>query len=210
MMSRMISQRLRELRVQKNLSMQQVASELGVTRASVSKWELGLATPELGRLDRIAKLYEVSVGFILGDPHVSSACAYPVVKVDKVTKTSCTSGAAEYIETYPSTRNLTGHAFFVRVDSDIFTRAGLSTVPAGSLVLVDTSRAPLTGDVVFINSAKGQGLFATFNVIGGKDFYRPLTPEYEMLVKGKVEVVGVAIEAIAVTELIGIGHSLKS
>ena len=47
----MLSQRLRQLRKDKSLTLQQVADRLGVTRASVSKWETGQSHPDFKRLD---------------------------------------------------------------------------------------------------------------------------------------------------------------
>ncbi len=44
------SEKLIDLRRREGWSHEQLAEELGVTRQSVSKWEMGTAMPELGKL----------------------------------------------------------------------------------------------------------------------------------------------------------------
>ena len=48
-------ERLITLRKQQGLSQQQLGYELGVTRQTVSKWELGVTTPEMDKLNRLPK-----------------------------------------------------------------------------------------------------------------------------------------------------------
>ncbi len=64
----MLSQRLRQLRKERSLTLQEVADHLGVTRASASKWETGLSHPSFKRLDALAKLYGVSTPELLSSP----------------------------------------------------------------------------------------------------------------------------------------------
>lgn len=56
-----LSDRLLELRKKKNLSQEEVADILGVSRQTISKWETGLSTPEFDKIEPLAKLFEVSV-----------------------------------------------------------------------------------------------------------------------------------------------------
>ena len=205
--ARMISQRLRELRLKNNLSMQEVAVELGVTRASVSKWEIGLTQPELARLERLAGLYGTSVGFILGESSGADVFSYPVVSEAEVTKLSSTSSTQ--LEFFPSTRRLEGVGFFVQVDNDVFVRAGLAEIVQGSKVLIDCDRAPKSGDICYLSVAKGHHLFAIHNLVAGRSFYNALTPEYTDLLKGKLKVIGVAIEAVTVTALTNVANRIR-
>ena len=62
----MLSQLLRQLRLRKGLTLEQVAAQLGVTRASVSKWEVGHSRPDHRRIEAIAALYQVSASYLLG------------------------------------------------------------------------------------------------------------------------------------------------
>lgn len=58
--------RIRELRKARNLSQEQLAEAMGVSAASVSKWETGQSLPELSTLVALADFFEVSVDALLG------------------------------------------------------------------------------------------------------------------------------------------------
>lgn len=54
------------LRKERSLTQEQLAEALGVTFAAVSKWERGVATPELGMVAEIADFFEVSIDALIG------------------------------------------------------------------------------------------------------------------------------------------------
>lgn len=53
--------RLQALRRQANLSQQELAERLHVSRQSISKWELGTAKPDLDNMIRLSELFGVSL-----------------------------------------------------------------------------------------------------------------------------------------------------
>ena len=55
------------LRKQKGLSQEQLGDQIGVTRQTVSKWELGETTPEMDKLIQLSKLFEVSIDELVGN-----------------------------------------------------------------------------------------------------------------------------------------------
>jgi transcriptional regulator with XRE-family HTH domain len=55
-----LGERLTELRKKKNLSQEEVAEKLNVTRQTVSKWELDQSTPGFDNIVPICKLYNIS------------------------------------------------------------------------------------------------------------------------------------------------------
>ena len=55
--------RLQALRRQANLSQQELAERLHVSRQSISKWELGTAKPDLDNMIRLSELFGVSMLF---------------------------------------------------------------------------------------------------------------------------------------------------
>ena len=61
-----ISNNIRELRKEHAMMQEQLAEALGVSIAAVSKWERGVATPELNYIIEMADLFETSVDAILG------------------------------------------------------------------------------------------------------------------------------------------------
>lgn len=72
--------RVRELRRRAGLGQKEIASIIGVSRPTVSEWETGRKTPTGDRLKRLAELFDVSTGVVLGYEEVPNPV--PVVFVD--------------------------------------------------------------------------------------------------------------------------------
>ena len=62
-----IDQKIVQLRVSKNISQEQLAEILGVSRQSVSKWEIGQTLPQIDKVVRIAEFFNVSIDELLRD-----------------------------------------------------------------------------------------------------------------------------------------------
>lgn len=62
----MLNENIKNLRKQKGLSQEELASRLNVVRQTVSKWERGLSVPDADMLEKIAQVLEVSIGDLLG------------------------------------------------------------------------------------------------------------------------------------------------
>lgn len=58
--------RLRNLRIEKNLTGEQLANAIGVKKTTISTWENGKAFPEIGTLIKLANYFDVSIDYILG------------------------------------------------------------------------------------------------------------------------------------------------
>lgn len=64
--------RLCELRKAHNLSQEELASKLGVSRQAVSKWERSESSPDTDNLIQLASLYNISLDELLnGDEAIS-------------------------------------------------------------------------------------------------------------------------------------------
>lgn len=66
-----LSNNLTILRKRKGYSQEELAYQLGVSRQSVSKWELGQSEPELDRIIKIADFFEVTVDELVRDEEVT-------------------------------------------------------------------------------------------------------------------------------------------
>ena len=62
-----LGERIYKLRNERNLTQEQLAEKLGVTRQSISKWEGDLVKPEIEKLKAMAKLFEVSLDDLISD-----------------------------------------------------------------------------------------------------------------------------------------------
>jgi len=65
-----LNQTISKLREQSNLSQEQFAALVGVSRQSVQKWESGSAVPELEKLIRIAKYFDISLDALVLDSNI--------------------------------------------------------------------------------------------------------------------------------------------
>ena len=62
----MLEENIRVMRRKKGLTQEQLAEVMGVSTASVSKWETGIAAPELGMLAALADYFEMSIDALIG------------------------------------------------------------------------------------------------------------------------------------------------
>ena len=60
-----LSDNLKKIRKEQNLSQEDLAESLGVSRQSVSKWESGQAYPEMDKVLQICKMFDVSIDDLL-------------------------------------------------------------------------------------------------------------------------------------------------
>ena len=65
-MMKVFCERLRELRKEKNLSTTQVGKSIGVSHATISRWENGLVSPPIEHLYSLAIFFGVSSDYLLG------------------------------------------------------------------------------------------------------------------------------------------------
>ncbi len=61
----MLNERIRALRLAKGLTLQQVGDVFGISRGSVSNWEVGHSQPDPRKIERLAQLFNTSVQFLV-------------------------------------------------------------------------------------------------------------------------------------------------
>lgn len=60
------AERLKELRVSKNLTMEQLGKDIGSTRATISNFENEQRKPSLDMLIKLADYFDVSIDYLAG------------------------------------------------------------------------------------------------------------------------------------------------
>ena len=60
------AERLRELRIDKDLSLKQLSDRIGVSDIAISRWENKLRTPNIEYLALLAKFFGVSADYLIG------------------------------------------------------------------------------------------------------------------------------------------------
>ncbi|MBR0287679.1 MAG: helix-turn-helix transcriptional regulator [Selenomonadaceae bacterium] len=61
-----LNERLKDLRLKKKVTQQNVADALGVTVGNVQKFEYGTARPKLDNVIKIAEYFDVSIDYLVG------------------------------------------------------------------------------------------------------------------------------------------------
>ena len=71
---------LLELRKRENLTQEELAEKLFVTRQAVSRWEAGETTPNAETLKSLSRLFNVSINTLLGSPRklICQCCGMPL------------------------------------------------------------------------------------------------------------------------------------
>ena len=75
---------LKEIRTKNNLTQDEMAERLFVTRQAVSRWENGDTTPNTEILKEISKKFDVSINTLLGSPCklICQCCGMPLADGD--------------------------------------------------------------------------------------------------------------------------------
>ena len=81
----MLSENIKAFRKQKKLRQEQLAEAMGVSTASVSKWETGQCAPELTVLLELADFFEVSIDTLVGHTLNSDRIDSLIVQAKKAT-----------------------------------------------------------------------------------------------------------------------------
>lgn len=59
-------ERLKELRLEKSLSQQQLAKAIGVTQKAIDFWGKGINEPKVSYVFALAKFFDVSADYLIG------------------------------------------------------------------------------------------------------------------------------------------------
>lgn len=90
------SENLIRLRKQKGLSQEDLANQLDVSRQTVSKWELGVTTPEMEKLVQMSKIFGITVDDLISKEEVTA-------DTTSTTKTTTSYTASSYASSSQAT-----------------------------------------------------------------------------------------------------------
>jgi transcriptional regulator with XRE-family HTH domain len=186
------------------LTLQQVATELGVTRASVSKWEQGHSHPEHSRLEELSRLFGVPATHLLSEGRGRPICSYPIVDYRKYTRVD------DFVhrlrlpsnEVYPSASSVSEASFFMRMHTSEAKNLWLTGIQSGALLLFDPAIPHTTDDLIYAHDARGDCQLLYAKVAQGARCYQAFIGNKDLYHEGDYLVVlGVAVESVLVTQL---------
>lgn len=65
------SEKLYELRKKESLSQEELAEKVGVSRQTISKWEMGQSSPEMEKLVNLSKIFDISLDELVGNDDIN-------------------------------------------------------------------------------------------------------------------------------------------
>ncbi|WP_219716762.1 helix-turn-helix domain-containing protein, partial [Clostridioides difficile] len=95
-----LSKNLKDLRIKKGLTQEQVAKDLMTTKVSISRYENGTREPKIEMLDSLSNYYNVSVDYLLGKTSIENYITTD--EISKIIKSyeSLPKEAQEHINSY--------------------------------------------------------------------------------------------------------------
>ena len=87
------------LRKQNELSQEQLAEQLGVSRQAVSKWESGASVPDLDKMVRLSELFGVSLDYLVKDDAPQAVQEYGSSLAGEETRVVSMEEANAYLDT---------------------------------------------------------------------------------------------------------------
>lgn len=144
----MLNERIRSLRLAKGLTLQQIGDAFGISRASVSAWESGVAKPDAAKLVRLAQILETSLSNLMGEAIVEQlscksedfASSVPFIRWDLIEKNSFAHNPSQNVKV--NYQPLPEGAFATRLiaPADWAWRPG--PIPAGSILIINPTKTP--------------------------------------------------------------------
>jgi transcriptional regulator with XRE-family HTH domain len=160
----MLNTRLKNLRLAKGLTLQQVGDVFGISAASVASWEKGKNQPDSRKLSKIAEVLGTSVEFLLnglGDSQFAQIesmangvpfVAWPRLLIEPIL--SLVSSATERVtplHTKPGTLS-----FATRYPSPSELNWTQGPIPAGAIIFIDPSKDLVTDSIALVLLGKNK------------------------------------------------------
>ena len=194
----MLNERLKNLRLAKGMTLQQVGDAFRISKASVSSWESGKSNPDHKKLEKLAELFSTSVQFLIagisdyantennGVPFfswnkLSSRKAKSTEDSQRVTPLHSRPGMNSFATRYPGSSDRNWQ---------------FKGVPAGSLLIVDPDLEPGPLDTVLVQSDDGTLRLAKFEQTpeNKRVLIAADTSNFQPISSASVKILGVALE----------------
>ena len=142
----MLNERLKNLRLAKGLTLQQVGDVFGISRASVSSWESGTNQPDPRKLEKLADLFGASVNYLVTGQnqglsehasHGTNNLRVPFISWSNLLNTQHHSDPIEFVQCLYVTPSI--KAFATRYTGSTSLEWQPSHIPAGAIIVADPS-----------------------------------------------------------------------
>jgi transcriptional regulator with XRE-family HTH domain len=195
----MLNERLKNLRLAKGLTLQQVGDVFKISKASISSWESGKSHPDHKRLEKLAEIFGCSVQFLLtgeSEPQANSNLnsKVPFIEWDQNLFSASSRLSTAYVS--PLHCKLGKNSFATRYPAKSYLSWKTCAIPAGSLLFVDPDVKSGPSDTVVIQAKNNQWALAQF--VQMPDNKKVLVcldnPEFKPIDINSIQILGVALE----------------
>lgn len=155
-----LKENIKRLRLERGLTQEQIADALGITRSSVTQWELGWSQPRMGKIEQLAELLGVPESVLLDDngfsglprgailPVASKASYAPLLgRVHAGEPQDPEAFDGPMVELPEAVASAHPRAYFLEVEGDCMDRV----YPEGCLILIDPDREPQSGSIAAVS-----------------------------------------------------------
>ena len=143
----MLNERIRQLRLAKGLTLQQVGNAFGISRSSVAAWESGISKPDTSKLVKLAEVLDSSIEYLLDSQdsliHTDSLIlqslefdhSVPFVRWELISRDILARNPDQFITALNCTPGIGAFATRLAVSGDWDWRPAL--IPAGALMIIN-------------------------------------------------------------------------
>ena len=196
----MLNERLKNLRLAKGLTLQQVGDVFGISKASVFSWESGKSHPDHKKLVKLADVFSTSVQYLIAgiaDHPASNSTSHGVRFYSWEKLGSDLEKLNENLSTVTALHSKPGiNSFATRYPGSSDRNWQSNAIPAGSILIFDPDLMAGPIDTVLVQSKDGSIRLAKFEqtpenkkilvVADGSDF--------QPIPIASIKVLGVALE----------------
>ena len=195
----MLNERLKNLRLAKGLTLQQVGDVFGISKASISSWESGRSHPDHKKLEKLAELLGTTVQFLVAGnvDHINvttSANKVPFIEWASILGKSDVLKSAPLVT--PLHSSPSDEAFATRYASSQSFKWQFGPIPSGSILIVDPSEVAGPTDTVIVQISKKEIELARFtSTPENKSFLiKQDSAEFQQIAAKNYKVIGVVLE----------------
>lgn len=170
----MLNERLKNLRLAKGLTLQQVGDSFGISKVSVSTWESGKTNPGRKRLEQLAELYGTTIqflvsgidneNFVINDYEKVPFFQWELIKSDL--RCADNKSWVKPIHCHPSKS-----AFATRYTATSSLSWQSPGIPAGCILIIDPEIQSGNGDYLILETDTGEVLIAKQAVSPGNKLF---------------------------------------
>ena len=95
-----IESKLKELRIKKNITQEELAKQLYLSRQAVSRWETGKSIPDYQTLISICEFYNVNINYFFEDNNLQDKKSYFDLILENFNKQKTKHEQCFYCDTY--------------------------------------------------------------------------------------------------------------